>query len=117
MMDRAHPQLEGRRGYNHSWVLGNRGKLALAASVTDPGSGRRLDVLTTEPSLHAYTANYFPGTDKGAQGRIYRQHDAIALEAQHYQDSPNQPEFPSTILRPGETYRATTIFRFSAGTR
>ncbi|QAY77882.1 aldose epimerase family protein [Sphingosinicella sp. BN140058] len=117
MMDRPHPQLEGRRGINHSWVLGNRGRLALAASLRDPASGRRLDVLTTEPSLLAYTADYFPGTDAGAQGAIYRKHDAIALEAQHFPDAPNRPDFPSTILRPGETYRATTVFRFSADRR
>jgi aldose 1-epimerase len=117
MLDRAHPQLEGRRGLNHSWVLGNGKRLVRAARLLDPGSGRRLDVLTTEPSLHAYTANWFPGTDKGAQGKIYRQHDALALETQHYPDAPNHPDFPSTILRPGETYRATTIFRFSAGKR
>jgi aldose 1-epimerase len=113
MLDRTHPQLEGRRGINHSWVLGNKGRLVQAARLIDPKSGRRLDVLTTEPSLHAYTANWFPGTDKGAQGSLYRQHDALALETQHFPDAPNRPGFPSTILRPGDTYRATTIFRFS----
>ena len=117
MMGRPHPQLEGRRGINHSWVLGNHGRLALAASLHDPASGRRMDVLTTEPSLLAYTADYFPGTDKGAQGQVYRQHDALALESQHFPDAPNQPAFPSTILRPGESYRATTVFRFSADKR
>ena len=113
MLERKHPQLEGRRGLNHSWALANGGELALAARLADPRSGRTLEVLTTEPSLHAYTANWFPGTDKGAQGVIYRQHDAIALETQHFADSPNRPEFPTTILRPGETYRSTTIYRFS----
>jgi aldose 1-epimerase len=93
-------------------VLGNKGRLALAARLTDPGSGRTMEVLTTEPSLHAYTANWFPGTDKGAQGSVYRQHDAIALEAQHFPDSPNRPEFPSTLLRPGQVFRSTTIYRF-----
>jgi aldose 1-epimerase len=114
MLDRAHPQLEGRRGLNHSWVLGNDRRLRLAARLSDPASGRRLDVMTTEPSLHAYTANWFSGRDAGAQGTIYGQHDGIALETQHLPDSPNRPEFPSTLLRPGETYRSTTIFRFSA---
>jgi aldose 1-epimerase len=110
---RKHPQLDGRRGLNHSWALANRGRLARAARLEDPRSGRVLEVLTTEPSIHAYTANWFPGTDLGAQGKLYRQHDAIALEAQHFADSPNRPEFPSTMLRPGETYRSTTIYRFS----
>ena len=117
VLDRTHPQLDGRRGINHSWALSNRGKLARAARLTDPASGRVMEVLTTEPSLHAYTANWFPGTDKGAQGTLYKQHDAIALEAQHFADSPNRPEFPSTILRPGQTYRSITIYRFSATRR
>jgi aldose 1-epimerase len=108
----AHPQMVGRRGYNHSWILGNDGKLVRAALLADPGSGRTLEVLTTEPSIHAYTANWFSGKDKGAQGSIYAMHDSIALETQHYPDSPNRPDFPSTLLRPGETYRSTTIYRF-----
>ena len=113
MLDRAHKQLEGRRGFNHSWLLANPGRLRFAARLSDPGSGRRMDVLTTEPSLHAYTANWFPGTDRGAQASIYRQHDAIALETQHLPDSPNRPDFPSTMLRPGEVFRSTTIYRFA----
>lgn len=113
-LDRPHPQLEGRRGLNHAWVLGKRGRLALAARLSDRGSGRTMEVLTTEPSLHAYTANWFSGTDKGAQGAIYRQHDAVALETQHFPDSPNQPSFPSTLLRPGKVFRSTTIYRFRA---
>ena len=111
-LDRTHPQLDGRRGFNHSWVLRNRGRLAAVARLSDPASGRNMEVLTTEPSLHAYTANWFPGTDKGGQGTIYRPHDAIALETQHFPDSPNRPAFPSTLLRPGEVFRSTTIYRF-----
>ena len=109
-----HPQMTGRRGFNHSWVLDNRGKLSLVATVTDPASGRRLDVLTTEPSLHAYTGNYFGENTIGAQGKRYRPHDGLALETQHYPDAPNRPEFPSTVLRPGKPFRSTTIYRFSA---
>ena len=108
-----HPQMAGRRGFNHSWLLSNRGKLLRVASVVDPASGRRLDVMTTEPSLHAYTGNWFSGRVVGAQGRVYRPHDGLALETQHYPDAPNRPGFPSTVLRPGETFRSTTVYRFS----
>jgi aldose 1-epimerase len=108
-----HPQLDGRRGCNHSWLLPADGRLRRAARLTDPASGRVMDVLTTEPSLHVYTANWIPGTDAGAQGIVYRAHDAVALEAQHLPDSPNRPDFPSTLLRPGQVFRSTTIYRFA----
>lgn len=112
-IDAAHPQMTGRRGFNHSWLLGTTGKLRPAAVVVDPGSGRRLEVLTTEPSLHAYTANWFGGQVRGAQGVAYQPHDGLALETQHLPDAPNRPGFPSTVLRPGELFRSTTIYRFS----
>lgn len=99
-------------GCNHSWILPSDGQLRLAARLADPGSGRTLEVLTTEPSIHVYTANYISGSDEGAQGTPYRAHDAVALETQHLPDSPNQPAFPSTLLRPGEVFRSTTIYRF-----
>jgi aldose 1-epimerase len=102
------------KGCNHSWVLPFDRKLHLAARVVDPRSGRVMEVLTTEPSIHIYTAGYMSGNDKGAQGVPYRAFDAVALEAQHFQDTPHHPEFPTTLLKPGETYRATTIYRFSA---
>jgi aldose 1-epimerase len=76
-----------------------------------------MEVLTTEPSLHIYAANWFSGKDAGAQGRLYRPHDGIALETQHLPDSPNRSAFPSTLLRPGKPYRSTTIFRFAANRR
>ena len=114
-IDMPHPQMTGRRGFNHSWLLDNEGKLSRAAFVVDPHSGRRLEVLTTEPSLHFYTGNWFSGQVRGAQGRLYRPHDGLALETQHYPDAPNRRDFPSTELRPGETFRSTTIYRFSAG--
>jgi aldose 1-epimerase len=113
MIDRPHPQMEGRRGFNHSWILPFDGRLHLAARLADPGSGRQMEVLTTEPSLTVYTGNWFSGRDAGAQGAIYRPHDGIAIEAQHLSDSPNRPEFPTTALKPGEVYRATTIYRFT----
>jgi aldose 1-epimerase len=106
------PQMTGRRGYNHTWLLGNDGKLVRAARLADPSSGRTLEVLTTEPSIHVYTANWFSGKDRGAEGRIYTQHDAVALETQHLPDSPNRPDFPTTALRPGEIFKSTTIYRF-----
>ena len=116
-MKLPHPQMEGRRGFNHSWVLPWGGRLRRAATLSDPESGREMEVLTTEPSLVVYTGNWFSGRDKGAQGTVYRPHDAVALETQHLPDSPNRPEFPSTALRPGEVFRSTTIYRFSAKRR
>lgn len=102
----------GFPGYDHSWILGNDGMLAPAARLADPLSGRTLDLLTTEPTLHAYTADHFDGADQGAEGAPLIAHRGIALEAQHLPDSPNRPDFPSTLLRPGETFRSTTIFAF-----
>src|SRR5207249_2726580 len=102
------------KGCNHSFVLPFDNKLRHAARVADPKSGRVMEVLTTEPSIHIYTAGYMSGKDVGAQGTPYRAFDAVALEAQHFQDTPHHPEFPTTLLRPGQTYRATTIYRFSA---
>lgn len=108
-----HPQV-GERGYNHSWWLPDqRGDVAkLAGRLIDPGSGRVMDILTTEPSFHAYAAGYFSGEDKGAQGTLLKRHDGIALETQHLSNAPNDPRLPSTLLRPGEVYRSTTIYRF-----
>jgi aldose 1-epimerase len=101
-----------RGGYNHSWVLDKPAGLGDAVVLTDPASGRTLTVETTEPSVHAYTGDYFDGKDLSPSGQTIRPRDGIALETQHFADSPNRPEFPSTELRPGETYRATTIWRF-----
>ena len=113
-IDAASPLLAADRGgYNHSWVLDKaEGSLGRAARLTDPASGRRMTVETTEPSLHIYTGDYFDGEDISPSGARIRPRDGIALETQHFSDSPNRPEFPSTELRPGETYRATTIWRF-----
>ena len=114
MLATPHPQMEGRRGFNHSWVLANRGKLALAARLSERRSGRVMEVLTTEPSLHAYTANWFSGHDAGSGGQILRPHDGVALETQHLPDSPNRLIFPSTLLRPGQVFRSTTVYRFTS---
>ena len=86
-----------------------------AATLYDPESGRTLRVLTTEPGIQVYGGNYLDGAIRGASGRAYRQGDGIALETQHFPDSPNQPAFPSTVLRPGEVFASTTVFAFTVG--
>jgi len=108
-------QLVIGRGYDHNWVLDRRDgtykKLELAARATDPASGRQLTVLTTEPGIQFYGGNFLDGTLVGTSGRMYRQGDGFALETQHYPDSPNHANFPSTVLRPGQTYRTTTVYQ------
>ncbi|HWX19490.1 MAG TPA: aldose epimerase family protein [Candidatus Binatia bacterium] len=102
------------RGYDHNFVLNNGGKtLALAARVFEPESGRVMEVHTTEPGVQLYTANYLDGSLTGKGGIVYRKHTAFCLETQHYPDSVNKPNFPSTILRPGQTYRQTTVHKFA----
>jgi aldose 1-epimerase len=112
----AHPQLVGAKGYDHNWVLdkGTTRAPGYAATLRDPGSGRTLRITTTEPGLQFYSGNFLDGTLSGPSGRTYRQGDGLCLETQHFPDSPNKPDFPSTVLRPGETYRSTTVHRFSA---
>lgn len=109
-----HPQLERGRGYDHNWVLDRTpdGTLQPAARVVEPRSGRTMDVLTTEPGLQFYSGNFLDGTDVGKGGRRYAFRSAFCLEAQRFPDSPNQPHFPSVVLRPGETYRQTTVYQF-----
>ncbi|QAY78374.1 aldose epimerase family protein [Sphingosinicella sp. BN140058] len=107
----THPLMLLARGFDHGFAIDGSG-LRLAARAFDPASGRSLEVSTTEPSLQVYTANSFDGSLIGAGGRTIRQGDGYALETQHFPDSPNRPEFPSTLLRPGETFRSTTSFRF-----
>src|SRR5690349_8973193 len=109
------PQLVIGRGYDHNWVLDRRDttyrNLEVAARATDPTTGRRLTVLTTEPGIQFYGGNFLDGTLVGTSGRMYRQGDGFALETQHYPDSPNHPNFPSTVLRPGQTYHTTTVYQ------
>ncbi|MER5642018.1 aldose epimerase family protein [Kitasatospora sp. NPDC002227] len=110
-----HPQLNG--GYDHNWVLRPRpvdGTPARAAFLEDPGSGRTLEVLTTEPGIQVYTANGFHGAVTGAAGVPYGPFSGVALETQHHPDSPHRPEYPSTELRPGQEFRSTTVLRFGA---
>lgn len=110
-------QLEYGRGYDHNFVLNRddagKDSLALAARVYDPNSGRVLTVHTTEPGLQFYSGNFLAGDLIGKGNNPYEQRAGFCLETQHFPDSPNQPAFPSTILRPGETYRSRTIFSFS----
>jgi len=107
-------QLVIGRGYDHNWVLDRRGSgLELAARLKDPRSGRVLEVLTDQPGIQFYSGNFLDGTLYGTSGRAYRQGDGLALETQHYPDSPNHDNFPSTVLRPGDRYDTTTIYRFS----
>jgi aldose 1-epimerase len=111
----AHPQLENGQGYDHNWVVRRAGDgLQLAARVFEPKSGRTLEVATTEPGIQFYAGNFLDGSLAGKGGHVYRHRTGFCLETQHYPDSPNRPAFPSTILKPGETYRSTTVFTFGA---
>jgi aldose 1-epimerase len=101
-------------GYDHNLVLRSKGKkLALAARVYDPKSGRVLEMYTTEPGVQFYTGNFLDGKRKGKDGAVYNKHAGFCLEAQHFPDSINQKQFPSVVLRPGEVYRQTTLYKFS----
>ncbi|MBL9179243.1 MAG: galactose mutarotase [Verrucomicrobiaceae bacterium] len=99
-------------GYDHNYVLPGSG-LKLAAIVKEPGSGRVMTVRSTEPGVQLYTGNHLKGTS-GKGGHIYAKRNGLCLETQHYPDSPNRPEFPGVILRPGENFQSTTIYQFSA---
>ncbi|MEU7281668.1 aldose epimerase family protein [Streptomyces sp. NPDC045431] len=112
----AHEQLVTARGYDHNWVLdkGVTARPEAVATLRDPVSGRAMRIATTEPGVQFYSGNFLDGSLAGPSGRVYRQSDGLCLETQHFPDSPNRPEFPSTVLRPGETYRSTTVHGFSA---
>jgi len=113
------PQLRHARGYDHAWVLDDTGStrdgLRTAAELHEPRSGRVLEVRTDQPSVQFYSGNFLDGSDAGRGGAALRQGDGLCLETQHLPDSPNRPDFPSTVLRPGEQYATRTLFRF--GTR
>jgi aldose 1-epimerase len=107
------PQLEYTRGYDHNFVLRGQGPgLKHAARVREPATGRTLDVFSTEPGLQLYSGNQLDGMVAGKGGRSYGPHSGFCLETQHFPDSPNQPRFPSTILRPGAQYQSRTVFAF-----
>jgi aldose 1-epimerase len=107
-------QLVRGRGYDHNYVLNQASHgMTMAAQLLEPRSGRELTIWTTEPGLQFYSGNFLDGRLYGTSGRQYRQGDGLALETQHFPDSPNQASFPSTTLRPGQTYRTSTIYEFS----
>ena len=114
-IDQDDQQLKYGRGYDHNWVLESGGSKTptLAATVYEPGTGRVLEVWTTEPGVQFYTGNFLDGV-KGKGGKIYQRRYALCLETQHFPDSPNQPKFPSTVLKPGQSYHTVTIYKFSA---
>jgi aldose 1-epimerase len=109
-------QLRYGKGYDHNWVLnGHRSQgagLAHAARVVDPKTGRTLDVSTTQPGVQFYTGNFLDGTIRGKSGHVYQHRSGLCLETQHFPDSPNHPNFPSTIVRPGDRYASRTVFAF-----
>ena len=107
-------QLKFGKGYDHNWVLRRSGAgLQLAARISDPVSGRVMEVYTTQPGLQFYTGNFLDGSAKGKRGKAYEHRTAFCMETQHYPDSPNHPAFPTTELKPGQTFTSTTEFRFS----
>jgi len=119
--DSENPQIVIGRGIDQSFIIDRPApddtSLIEAAWIEDPITGRVMEILTTEPTVHVYTANSLDGSVAGYSGTLYRQGDAICFETQHLPDSPNHadnPDFPSTVLRPGETFTSTTIYRFSA---
>jgi len=109
----ANTQLRFGGGYDHNWVLDRQGPgLLHAARLVEPTSGRTLDISTTEPGVQFYSGNFLDGTITGKGGRVYTHRSGLCLETQHFPDSPNHPNFPSTVLRPGATYRSRTVFAF-----
>ena len=112
-IDADDPQIRIGGGYDHNFVLNRSGPgLQWAARVSEPSTGRTLEVLTTEPGLQLNSANALDGSVTGKSGHIYKARTGLCLETQYFPDSPNQPSFPSTIVRPGATFRATTVWRF-----
>ena len=107
--------LESAGGYDHNFVLSNfDGSLQPAARLYEPGSGRVLEIFTTEPGIQFYSGNFLDGSLSGKGGVVYHKYTGLCLEPQHFPDAPNHPNFPSTVLRPGETYRHTSVYRFTS---
>ena len=114
-IDDDNEQLKLGKGYDHNFVLNRQGggPLTLAARVAEPGSGRVMEVLTSEPGVQFYTGNFLDGTLKGKGGKTYGRRSGFCLETQHFPDSPNKPAFPSTELKPGPRFSSTTVYRFT----
>lgn len=107
-------QIKYGKGFDHNWVLNTKGNINdVAARITDPHSGIVLEVFTNEPGIQFYTGNFLDGKVKGKKTKIYNRRHGLCLETQHYPDSPNKPQWPSVVLRPGETYNSTCIYKFS----
>jgi aldose 1-epimerase len=105
-------QVEG--GYDHNYVLkSGGGKLALAVTVSEPTSGRIMEIRTDQPGVQFYTGNFLDGSITGKAGKVYKKHYGFCLETQHFPDSPNKPDFPSVVLRPGQKYTTETVYKFS----
>ncbi len=113
-IDQKDQQLVFAKGYDQNFVLNHPGDFSVvAARVTEPTSGRVIEVFTTEPGLQFYTGNFLDGTIKGKGGKTYAKHAALCMETQHFPDSPNKPNFPTVVLKPGATYHTMTMYRFS----
>ena len=109
----SHQQLAFGGGYDHNWVLNGMG-MRHAVRLAEPTTGRTLDIFTDQPGLQFYSGNFLDGSITGKAGHVYRHRYGLCLETQHFPDSPNHPSFPSTVLRPGETYHTTTVFQFGS---
>ncbi len=108
-------QLIFGKGYDHNWVLNQKkpGEMSLAATLYDPKSGRVVEISTQEPGIQFYSGNFLDGTITGKNGTVYKHRTGLCLETQHFPDSPNKANFPSTVLKPGETYKTVTVHKFS----
>jgi aldose 1-epimerase len=114
-IDDSYEQMVLGHGYDHNFVISRKGSgMTLAARVYEPTSGRVLEVSTTQPGVQFYTGNFLDGTVTGKQGHVYKRRYGFCLETQHFPDSPNHPDFPTTILKPGEKFHQETVFKFSA---
>jgi aldose 1-epimerase len=114
-IDDKYEQLVLGNGYDHNFVINRKaGGMALAARAYDPGSGRTLEISTDQPGVQFYTGNFLDGTVTGKQGHVYKRRYGLCFETEHFPDSPNHPEFPSTVLRPSQTFHSRTIWKFSA---
>ena len=121
--DSSDIQIKYGGGYDHAWILSpnilasdsavTKAGLRLAATVNEPLSGRKMEVLTTEPAIQFYTGNFLDGKIVGKNNVIYNRRTGLCLETEHYPDTPNQSKFPTTVLKAGETYRTTTVYKFS----
>ena len=107
-------QLTNGNGYDHNFVINRNhsGDIEFAARVVDPSTGRILEMWTTQPGVQFYTGNFLNGTNVGKGNKTYVKHAGFCLEAQHYPDSPNEPSYPTTVLKPGQAYRQTTVYKF-----